>query len=249
MSTSDGVLAGLRHWPPGRVVKNLPGGHRNTVVLVEMAGRVYVAKSTRRSEAALRWVADAMQEARAAGFATPEFVPSSQNRLMEDGVTVETFIEGSPATVEDLLGAQPRLERFHQATRDWPQRPGFATATDLLTLEKGGDVDLDLSQIPPDLVATCRAAWTLFVGEPVSVVHGDLNTANVLKTPDGRLALLDWDEARLDASLFDTTISQGDADGQLPHALTKALVAWEVAVCWHVEPGHARRQAERLLTL
>ena len=245
MSTSDGVLAGLRHWPPGRVVKNLPGGHRNTVVLVEMAGRIYVAKSTRRSEAALRWVADAMQEARAADFVTPEFVPSLRDNLAEDGVTVETFVEGSPATVKDLLGAQPRLERFHQLTRNWPQRPGFASSVHLLTAEKGGDVDL--SQMPPDLVETCRAAWTLFVGEPVSVVHGDLNTANVLKTPDGRLALLDWDEARLDASLFDTTIPQ--ADGQQSHALTKALVAWEVAVCWHVEPGHARRQAKRLLTL
>ena len=246
MSTSDGVLAGLRHWPPGRVVKNLPGGHRNTVVLVEMAGRVYVAKSTRRSEAALRWVADAVRVAASVGFVTPEFVPSLRGNLAEDGVTVETFVEGEPAT-ENLTAAQPRLERFHQLTRNWPQRPGFASSVDLLTAEKGGDVDL--SQMPPDLVETCRAAWTLFVGEPVSVVHGDLNTANVLKTPDGRLALLDWDEARLDASLFDTTILQGDADGQLPHALTKALVAWEVAVCWHVEPEHARRQAERLLAL
>ncbi len=247
MSTSDGVLAGLRHWPPSRVVKRLPGGHRNTVVLVEMAGGLYVAKSTRRSEAALRWVADAVHVAASVGFVTPEFVPSLQGTLVEDGVTVETFIEGEPATVEDLLAAPPRLERFQQATRNWSQRPGFASATDLLTLEKGGDVDL--SQMPPDLVTQCRAAWGMFVGEPVSVVHGDLGSANVLKTPDGRLILLDWDEARLDASLFDTTVLQADADGRRPHALTKALVAWEVAVCWHVEPEHARRQAEVLRTL
>ena len=182
-----------------------------------------------------------MHAAQAAGFVTPRFVPSVRGRLVEDGVTVETFIEGEPASREDLVAARPSLERFHQATRDWPQRPGFASATELLGLARGGDVDL--SEMPPDLVEICRLAWRVLSHEPVSVVHGDLNSANVLRTSEGLLALLDWDEARRDASVFDTAA----LEGEVSHAVARALLAWEVSVSWRVEPQHARVQAERLL--
>ena len=223
-------------------MRPLRGGYRNTVLLVETAGERHIAKSTRRSEAALRWAENAMHAAQAAGFVTPAFVPSIRGRLVEDGVTVETFIEGEPASQEDLVTARRFLERFHQETRDWPQRPGFASATELLELERGGDVDL--SEMPSDLVEICRLAWRVLAYEPVSVVHGDLNSANVLRTPNGLLVLLDWDEARRDASVFDTAA----LEGEVSHAVARALLAWEVAVSWRVEPQHARAQAERLFT-
>jgi len=97
--------------------------------------------------------------------------------------------------------------------------------------------------MPIELVETCRAAWRVLEGKPRSVVHGDLNPSNVLRTSNGRFALLDWDEARFDVSLFDTLALFDD----VPEKFRRTLLAWEVAVCWQVEPEHARVQAERLL--
>jgi aminoglycoside phosphotransferase (APT) family kinase protein len=74
-------------------------------------------------------------------------------------------------------------------------------------------------------------------------VHGDLNPSNIPIVPGGQFALLDWDEARVDASLFDVL-----AVDPSPHtrATRRALDAWEVAVCWWVEPDYARKVARKL---
>ena len=99
--------------------------------------------------------------------------------------------------------------------------------------------------MPPDLVRACRAAWEPFADRPQSVVHGDLNPSNLLRTRDGGAALLDWDEARADGSWFDLrALEPGGARGDAG-AEQRALDAWEIAVCWLVEPDHARRLAAR----
>jgi aminoglycoside phosphotransferase (APT) family kinase protein len=130
-------------------------------------------------------------------------------------------------------------------TAGWPQRPGFASTRELLTAERGGDVDL--TRMPADAVAACRAAWQRLAGRPEAVVHGDPGPPNIRITPDG-VGLLDWDEARVDYTdldLAELPAAELPATDLLPSELARArraATAWEAANGWTVEPSYARRQ-------
>jgi aminoglycoside phosphotransferase (APT) family kinase protein len=80
------------------------------------------------------------------------------------------------------------------------------------------------------------------------VVHGDLSLSNLLVTPEGRVALLDWDETKVDVSLFDEAALPDYEEGPGRIRGQRALLAWEVAVSWHVEPEYAGRLAAELLS-
>ncbi len=205
----------------------LSGGHRNRV----MRAGGYVLKSTRRSAAALAWLGPLHTAAEAAGLIVPRLIPSTRGALVEGGWTCEPFIAGSPGTEADLA-ALP-LAAFHRTTAALPQRPGFAAAADLAEGEAAGDIDL--AALPPGLAAACRAAWRALLPLPRAAIHGDIAPHNLIRTREGRLALIDWDEARRDALAFDT--GSGDP------AIARALAAWEIAVCWQVEPERARKLA------
>ncbi len=243
----DQVMAALRAWGDLRFLGRLEGGYRNTVLLVECNGERLVAKSTRRSPEAIAWLNDIYDVAEAVGIEVPHLVPSSGGQLVEGGVTVERWIDGAPLAEADYEAAAQVIKRFHSATRGWPQRPSFASSQELLGRTRGGDVNLGL--MPPDLVRVCREAWGTLATEPQSAVHGDVNPSNMLRTPDGRIALVDWDEARCDVSALDlVALSAGrpDISQESPPHLMRAFEAWEVAVCWQVEPEHARAIARRL---
>ena len=75
----------------------------------------------------------------------------------------------------------------------------------------------------------------------MTLVHGDLNFANLLRCPDGRVTLIDWDECRRDLSLFDLAVLPGARAVE-----ARALLAWEAACSWHREPDYARTMAGRL---
>jgi Ser/Thr protein kinase RdoA (MazF antagonist) len=230
-----------------REISLLAKGNRNTAMLVERAGERFVAKTTRRSEEAIEWLGDVLRQAMTAGLEVPHPVPSLNNRLVEQGVTLETWIEGSPLPRPDLTDVLPLIREFHRLTRGFPQRPGFASARDLLVVERGGDVDL--ARMPKHLVAACRSAWEQISTVEHCVVHGDLNPANLVLTPSGGIGLFDWDEARLDAPLFDEAalLVAPDAENRRDRrAAAKALLAWEVAVSWRLEPDYARRLAKEL---
>jgi aminoglycoside phosphotransferase (APT) family kinase protein len=133
-------------------------------------------------------------------------------------------------------------------TRGWPQRPGAASSRDLLEADQGADVRLDL--MPGELVWRIRSAWSpVQVGTPC-VVHGDLAASNLLVDGDA-VALLDWDEARVDVPWFDLAAIPAPTPLPLParvgrDRLTAAALAWEVATCWVAEPDYARRRADDL---
>ena len=122
------------------------------------------------------------------------------------------------------------LREVHRLTHGWAQRPGWRSSTDFLLAESGTKVDL--GAMPPEGVARCRAAWARLAGRPTSVVHGDPNPHNVRLTAD-RVALIDWDEARVDVSDLDLVLPYNAAD--LPadalDSAAQALAAWEAAVC------------------
>ncbi len=243
----DLVMEALNAWGDLRFARRLEGGYRNTVLLVEHDGERLVAKSTRRTPEAIAWVHDIHDVAEAVGIAVPRFVRSVSGQLVEGGVTVEHWLDGTPLVEADYEAAAQAVKRFHNATRGWPQRPGFASSQELLSQTQGGDVDLEL--MPPDLVRVCRDAWRTLAGEPLSAIHGDVNPSNMLRTPDGRIALLDWDEARCDVAAFDlVALAAGRpaAPDERPPHLMRAFEAWKAAVCWQLEPEHARTIARRL---
>lgn len=240
-------LARCDAWGPLEVVRAIPGGSRREAVLVEREGRRLVAKTTRRSEAALAWLTDVHSEAQHAGIVVPAFLPSQGGHLVESGITLESWIDGRPADAHGMARLRGKLRAFHDATRALPQRPGFTSTTALIDAAVGGDVDL--TAMPDDVVRACRAAWERMGGTPRSVIHGDLQPANILETPDGGVALVDWDEARVDVSLLDE-IALSLALGARPRPgwepAELALRAWEVACSWRLEPVYARRLAAHL---
>lgn len=103
----------------------------------------------------------------------------------------------------------------------------------------GGDVDLNI--MPKDLAQECLRSWRALKVLPQSVVHGDLNPSNILRGAKGEVILLDWDETRVDACVFDTAQITGRSG--LSPAILRAIDAWEIACSWSIEPEHAQRLA------
>ena len=198
----------------------------------------------------MAWLVEVQQEARRVGFVVPHFVKSGRGTLVENGLTLEEWVDGVSASRAQRCEALPLVQAFHAATREHRQRPGFVSSVELLRVDRGGDVDLTC--MPEDLVSACREAWSRLASEPVSAVHGDLSEGNLLVTGAGDFALIDWDEARVDASVLDEIALGGfnDAGVAAPFPRSEvlaALEAWEVAASWVIEPVYARRAAGRLL--
>jgi aminoglycoside phosphotransferase (APT) family kinase protein len=148
---------------------------------------------------------------------------------------VMTYLEGGPPeTQADWRRVAGTLRELHRLTQGWPQRPGWRSSTDLLHAETG--TRIDLTAMPAESVARCRAAWARLAGRQTCVVHGDLNSGNVRMTAD-RVALIDWDESHVDVPDLDLVLPDNAAgldDGAYDIA-AQASAAWEAAVCWDDE--------------
>lgn len=186
------------------------GGNRNAAYLVERRGERFVAKTTRRSEAQLRWLTPLQEAARQAGFLVPALIPAEDGRLGIDGWTLEPFLPGEHLTQGAFPELLPQLEAYHWLTGDVPQRPGFAAARDLLNVDAGGD----LAALPLTLREHCRDAWRPFADAPLVGLHGDLLPGNLLRHPSGAFVLLDWDEARRDGLRPSRAAGPGESDGE-----------------------------------
>ncbi len=226
-------------WNVQTPLEPLAGGHRNQAWRTRGLSQDVVFKSTTRSEAALAWLTSVKDVVRRCGFAVPQMLRSKNGLFADAGWTCEAIVEGEPVSRDGLADVAALLTDFHTQTRGWSQRPGFLSSTTLLAQDRGGDVDL--AKMPPDVVALCRAAWRAVSDTATCVVHGDLALGNVLQLPDGRFALLDWDECRVDLPLFDTAPHVPKSEAE-----TRAHLAWEVACGWTREPEYARDMAERL---
>lgn len=124
------------------------------------------------------------------------------------------------------------LRQLHGLTRGWPQRPGWQSSTDLLHTETG--TRIDLGAMPPDGVVRCRAAWARLLGRPTCVVHGNPGNSGNIRMTAERIALIDWDEAHVDAPDLDLALPHNAAglDPQAHDIAAQASAAWEAAVCW-----------------
>jgi thiamine kinase-like enzyme len=104
---------------------------------------------------------------------------------------------------------------------------------------------VDLRLMPREAVELCQRAWLPLVGDPTSAIHGD-PLGNALITDRG-VVLIDWDEARVDASLLDLADLPGEhAPPAALAAARRAASAWEAAASWSLEPAYARRRLAEL---
>jgi len=235
----------LQAWGSLRVVGSLGGGNRNEVLELQRGDQRLVARRSRRSAASLSWEVRLLEHLARHGIRVPAVVPALDGRRHVGGVLVMSWLEGRSPRIGDWPAVAATLRRVHEATGGWPQRPGAASTRELLTAQRGGDVDL--GRMPAEAVAACRRAWAALAGSAEAVVHGDPGPANIRITAAG-VGLLDWDESRVDVTDLDLAELPG-ADLP-PHRLAvvrAAATAWEAANGWTVEPSYARRQLALLL--
>lgn len=239
----------VRAWSGVEVVQQLVGGARNPVYLARRGTEQFVIRVSGRSPAALAWELQLLDAVDAAGLVVPRIVPTDDGRRHDRGVLVQRFLDGAPPRDRrDWARVITAVEALHEATADWPQRPGFASAAELLHRSSGGDVRLDA--MPADAVDLIRSSWRAVLTDDhrQCAIHGDLGGGNVLVT-DRQVALIDWDEARVDSPAFD--FAHIPSDVPVPIAgdrdtLVTAGVAWEAATCWTAEPEYAARRLAEL---
>lgn len=218
-----------------RRLERLTGGVANDVWSVQVGGRLAVARLGTRSDADLAWETGLLQHLDRNGMTVPVPVPTTDGRLFVQGLVVMHYLEGGPPETEgDWHRVAGMLQELHRLTRDWPQRPGWRSSVDLLRADRG--TRIDLTAMPPEAVARCRAAWARLAGRPTCVVHGDANPRNILVTAD-RVALIDWDESHVDVPDFDLELPYNAAglDVDAWDIAFQASAAWEAAVCWKDE--------------
>lgn len=221
-------------------VERMTDGVANEVWLVRIGGERAVARLGSRSDADLAWETELMLHLDRAGVSVPLPIPTTDGRRFADGLTVMSFVEGDPPEAEaDWRRVAATLRELHRLTADWPQRPGWRSSTDLLRHDTG--TKIDLTAMPPDGVARCRVAWARIAHRATCVVHGDPNSGNIRLTPD-RVALLDWDESRVDVPVLDLVLPHNAAglDDVEHDVVSQASAAWEAAVCWGDD--YARRR-------
>lgn len=210
----------------------LSGGVANDVWSVTIRGRRAVARLGTRSDADLAWETGLLQYLAQAGLTVPVPIPTLDGRLSVEGLVVMTYVEGGPPQSPALWRrVAETLRELHRLTGGWPQRPGWRSSTELLQQSTG--TRIDLTAMPAEAVARCRAAWAKLSGRPSCVVHGDPNPRNIRITAD-RVALIDWDESRVDVPDLDLALPY-NAAGLDPGAYdlaAQASAAWEAAVCW-----------------
>lgn len=226
----------LEYWgKDARRLERLAGASPNDVWSVRVGGQLAVARLGTRSDADLAWETGLLQYLDYNGMTVPVPVPTTDGRLFVEGLVVMRHLEGGPPeTEDDWHRVADTLRGLHRLTPDWPQRPGWRSSADLLQADRG--TRIDLTAMPPEDVARCRAAWARLAGRPTCVIHGDANPRNILMTAD-RVALIDWDESHVDVPDLDLELPHNAAglDAGAWDIAAQASAAWEAAVCWKDE--------------
>lgn len=228
-------------WGSGlRVFGPLDDGHRSIVLAAELDAVSVVLRHSTRPADSLRWELDLLEHLRRCGIAVPEIIPCTTGELQVNGWHLQRRLDGRHCDRSDRAELAAVLRSVHANTINWPQRPGSRSTSSLSAQDRGGDIDL--ASMPPYLVRRIRQAWDVAQLSPQCVVHGDPGPGNVLILLDGTCALIDWDEARVDDPALDLVeVGEGSPD------VARAALAWEIAVCWHIEPDYAASLVPRLL--
>jgi Ser/Thr protein kinase RdoA (MazF antagonist) len=193
-----------------------------------------VGRLGNRSNADLAWEAELLQHLDRSGLTVPVPIPTRDGRLFADGLMVMTYMEGRPPdTAADWRRVADTLRRLHALTRGWPQRPGWRSSIDLLHAETG--TRINLTAMPAEAVARCRAAWARLTGHETCVIHGNPNSPGNVRMTADRVALIDWDETHVDVPDLDLGSlpdNAADLEASAHDIAAQASAAWEAAVCW-----------------
>jgi Ser/Thr protein kinase RdoA (MazF antagonist) len=217
-------------------IEPFAAGVANDVWSVRIDGHLAVGRLGARSDADLAWETELLQYLHRQGLIVPLPIPTANGRLFADGLVVMTYVHGvPPKTRADWRRVADTLRQLHRLTHGWPQRPGWRSSTDLLHTETG--TKIDLSVMPPEGVARCRAAWARLIGRQTCVVHGDPNNLGNVRMTADRVALIDWDESHVDVPDLDLVLPYNAADlnDDARNIAAQASAAWEAAVCWDDE--------------
>src|SRR3954471_19009887 len=213
-------------------IEPLTGGVANDVWRVRVNGHLAVGRLGARSDADLTWETELLQHLDREGLTVPLPIPTMDGRRFADGLVVMTYMDGGPPETEgDWRRVAETLRQLHRLTQGWPQRPGWRSSTDLVHAETG--TKIDLGAMPPEGVVRCRAAWARLTGRERCVVHGDPTAGNIRMTAD-RVALIYWDESRVDVPDLDLVLPHNAAGlGDDAYDIAaQGRAAWEAAVCW-----------------
>ncbi len=230
--TDPGWVALAQWGKDAKRLDKLTGGVANDVWRVSIRGEIAVARLGQRSDAHLAWECDLLAFLDRNGLIVPRPIPTDDGRSFVNGLMVMTFVDGTPPeTKSDWQRVAGTLRKLHGLTRNWPQRPGFRSSLDLLHEDHG--TKIDLTRMPAEGVARCRAAWARLDGRDTSVVHGDPNPRNIMMTDTG-VGLIDWDEARVDVPDLDLVLPGNAAalPDDVHDIAAQASSAWEAAICW-----------------
>ena len=222
-------------------VERLAGGVANDVWSLRIDGHLAVGRVGSRSDADLAWETGLMQHLDREGLSVPVPIPTADGRLFVDGLVVMKYMPGGPPeTAADWRRVADTVRRLHELTPGWPQRPGWRSSTELLHAETG--TRIDLNAMPSEAVARCRAAWARLAGRETRVVHGNPNSPGNVRMTANQVALIDWDEARVDVPLLDLVLPHNGAglEGVERDIAEQASAAWEATVCW--DDDYARKQ-------
>ncbi|MEQ1900456.1 MAG: phosphotransferase [Devosia sp.] len=224
----------LGQWgPDARRLERLAGGSSNDVWSVRVGGQLAVGRLGTRSDADLGWEVALLRHLDREGLTVPVPVPTTDGRLFAVGLMVMTYMEGGPPETDaDWRRVADTLRHLHRLTKGWPQRPGWRSSTDLLSAETG--TRIDLTAMPPEAVARCRGAWARLLGRDTCVVHGNPANPGNIRMNANRVALIDWDEAHVDAPDLDLVLPRNaaDLDDSAHQVAAQASAAWEAAICW-----------------
>ena len=250
MTTHCDLQKALEPWGAVEVETEV-SGLRNRVWTIRLRGERCVARQNDRVGEALDWELDLLGALHDEGFNVPLPIATASGERRVGGLVVLSFIEGrEPDGKRDAELVGDELRRLHGLMPARPQRPGFRACHELITTDRGGDVDM--SRMPAEDAALCRSAWRELAEREPAVIHGDPSPTNIRIDGD-RVGLLDWDEARVDSPLLDLgALPNAESAGISPadfDRARRASVAWEVAVCWQLESDYARRRLRELRAL
>lgn len=233
-------------WSGLTLVEPVVEGNRNEVWRATRHGEPFAVRRSRRSESSLRWELELIEYLSQRGFVVPSVVLTDDDQLHQDGVIVQTWIDGYPPNSEnDWEAVAAELQRLHALTGDHVQRPGCCIVTDLRTHRVSVDADLDAMLV--DDRALVEAVFAEFTDIPTAVVHGDPGAPNIRMTATEQVGLLDWDESRVDAIWHDLSNLGVSVLDQDEHQRALALSdAWEAANAWTAEPNYASARLARL---
>lgn len=235
----------LRLWGDDATrVERLTGGTVNDVWSVRIGGQLAVARLGTRSDADLAWEAGLLHHLDREGMTVPVPIQTTDGRDFVNGLVVMKYMPGGPPrTAADWRRVADALRDLHRLTEGWPQRPGWRSSIDLLHADTG--TKIDLGAMPEEAVARCRAAWARLVGRETRVVHGNPDNPGNIRMTAGQVALIDWDEARVDVPDLDLVLPYNAAGlrGVRYDTAAQATAAWEAAVCWKDDYA-VRRLAE-----